>query len=667
MTTPTTYYPSLSVKFRIRFDESLHANARVPAPTGNWDLEPGDLTPAVAAPTQTQDLPTILAGQNADQLSQVVSVVPLRCSVELPGYRQASKFEIDLLYSDFPLEPDITRAIGVEIYLGTVEPGFWGAGNTQAPLPGSNTVEAGQTARFSQVVQNAQNLLLYGMVDVHTVEFSDKGFLVKLAGRDLSGIMLDLFCGNKTLPSLNTNKPIDNVVQQIINGVPLLAKLQNSNGAALKVTVNPDEWPGGVVPSPGAAGDWTRVNQGAQGGVPIGGAVPAPGEPNTGARPGTIPQLTGAIPKLKVWDLITQECGLVGAVPYFHGDELRIRPAQVLHDPHKLVYDPQFPTPFANGLPRYVDGYIAPLVIRTLTFGRDIATMKRTRKLGGFKVPAVLCVSVDTSSNQRGRKRFIQAQWPPPVADLSANVSASDSKKAGTTTVAPSGLVAQTDVITISVPGIRSRTRLLEIAKNIYEEVGRCEVGGSCSTKDLASLGGDNADPDMLRLRPGDPVQFTVDNRQLQSYPPPISAVATKYRQDPEALALVLQQKLGGDVNLARVMAYSLTGNIAERQSVYRVNHVRFSWDSRSGIGIDFDFQNYIESRAGITTKNTKPNVQRPQPATKRLQLSTLDLTPVAPAKPSPPPVKLEIPTVDLTFKSLLAQMAAVKKAAGKG
>ncbi len=646
------YYPSLSVKFRIRFDESLHANSQTPAPTSNNDS--GSTTP----PAKAAPLPLILAGENADQLSQVVSLVPLRCSVELPGFRQASKFEIDMLYSDFPLEPDITRAIGVEIYLGTVDPGQWGQGNTQPPLPGSNTVEAGQSPRLSQITQTDENLLMYGLVDKHSVEFTDKGFLVKFEGRDLSGIMLDLPCGTKTLPSLNTNMPIDNVVQQIINGVPLLKAFKNASGQTIKVTTVKEEWPKNTIPSPGVAGDWTRVNQGAQAGNLSAGGVPA-SEPNSSqpaVQTGVQPQLTGTVQKLKIWDLITQECNLVGAVPYFHGDELRIRPAQVLHDPHKLHYDSHFPTPFKGGKPRAVPGYLEPLVIRTLTFGRDIATLKRTRKLGGFKVPAIRVVSVDTSSKQRGKERFIEQQWPP--ADT--RVGSSDTGiKAKTTVVAPSGLVAQTDVLIISVPGIKSKARLLEIAKNIYEEVGRCEVGGSCSTKDLASLGGDNADPDMLRLRPGDPVQFNVDNRQLQSYPPPISAVAANYRQSPEALAAVLQQKLGGkDPNLAKMLAYSLTGNIAERQSIYRVNHVRFSWDSRSGIGIDFDFQNYIESRAGITTKDTKPNVSRPVTASKSQTtppaVPTATVAPVG--QPSPRAAVLPAPvTPPKKFNGLLA------------
>ena len=179
MSAVTTYYPSLSCKFRIRFDESLHTNVNLPPPGSNsYDPTQAGL-PAISAPPssggQTTGLPPLLTS-NADQLSQIVSVVPLKCSVELPGFRKASRFSIDMLYNDFPLEPDVTRAIGVEIYLGTIDPSQWGSGNTQPAPPGAGTVAAGQNSRLSQIAQTPDNLLMYGLVDMHTVEYTDKGF-----------------------------------------------------------------------------------------------------------------------------------------------------------------------------------------------------------------------------------------------------------------------------------------------------------------------------------------------------------------------------------------------------------------------------------------------------------------------------------------------------------
>lgn len=610
MSVPSPYYASMVCNFRIRFDEALHVtpgNAsnsdNLPQPTEVGTVDSTTSTSLIAA----GQAPSLVQGK-ADVLSQIVGIVPLRASVDLPGYRQAGRFSIDVLYRDFPIEPDLVRTIGVEMHLGTVSAAAWASGNTDIAAPGSNSIGFGQSPRSSRVVtsgdEGLRNQLLFGLVDKLETTFDAKGFMVHMEGRDLVGLLLNLYVQPTMLSKLNVSQPINLVVQQIVNLVPMLHAVGGNKGDAVQVVTQANEWPNGVIPAPGVAGDWTKVNLG------VGGGATPNGGSGTAGLPGVVVQPTGTINKLKVWDVITQQCGLVGAVPFFVGNKLHIRPAVALYDPNKPVFNPQQPTPFAQFQPRQIPGF-GPTSIRVMSFGRDILSLKKSRKLAGFKVPTVRVVSVDTSSKQRGLPRYIEEQWPPPVADLTSGVTAANATAAKRTSIAPSGAIAQTEPIVISKPGIKSRARLLAIAKNVYEEIGRGEVGGTCSTKDLASFGGDNSDPDLLYLRPGDPVRFTIDNRQLQSYPPPISDVAATYRTDPEKLAAELTAKLG-DPTLGRVLAYALTGHIVERQSVYRVNHVRFTWDNKKGVAIDFDFQNYIEARAGITTKKTTKNKDKP-------------------------------------------------------
>ena len=598
--------------FRVRFDEYLHVTGDGNT-TDNVSLPPpktvGDDSTTSTSLVANGQAPSLVQGK-ADQLSQITNVVPLRASVDLPGYRQAGRFTLDLLYRDFPFDPDLLRSVAVEIHLGTVSPADWGAGNTQQPAAGANTIGFGQSPRSSRIpvtdygggLIDSSNLAIFGLVDKIETTWDAKGFMTHMEGRDLTGLLCDLFVQPTMLAKLNVNQPINKVVQQIIHLVPLLASVGGNKGDAVQVMTYEDEWPKGIIPAPGILGDYTRVNLGVGGGANT--------EGGSSSLPGVVTQPTGTINKLKVWDVITQECGLVGGVPFFVGNKLWIRPAIALYDPNKQAPNALKPTPFKNFKPRQIDGYTEPANIRTMSFGRDILSLKKSRKLGGFKVPTIQVVGVDTSSKQRGLPRGLSVYWPPIVAAQDLGVSAVKATNAKRTAIAPSGQIAQTEPITISVPGIRSPDRLLEIAKNIYEEIGRGEVGGSCSTKDLWSLGGDNSDPDLLYLRPGDPVRFTIDNRTLQSYPPPISTIAAQYRDDPEQLARALTDLLG-DATLGRVLAYSLLGHIVERQNVYRVNHVRFTWDEKKGVAIDFDFQNYIEARAGITTLQTTANRRR--------------------------------------------------------
>jgi hypothetical protein len=571
------YYPMFAVELGLRFDEALHG---VTLPQA-ISTETGDFT-IPATLVQLQGKPA-----TPDGLSFKTLVTPTRCTVDMPGFRQAGKFTLEIPFTDMPFEPDIIRACAVRIYGDLVDGADWAKNNT--------TVAAAGKATRNALVPSTQNEMLVGVADVIRVEHSEKGGTVSIEGRDLRGILIDLVCKHDVLKRLNVDQPIDKVIGDVIANAPVLKTL------GVHIDVRADDWPSGTVPHPNAPALMTRVNQKAAGlppapPAPAGGTAPAQGSGAVG------PMMPAAPPqKVKLWDLISNLCQLVGAIPYFVGNGLRIRPARALYDPAKMAgFDPNFPTPFAGGTPRIIrgaDGNVYTTQIRIMTWGRNISSLKRERKLGGAKVPTVVCVSVDTDSKVRGKKgKHIEAQWPPKAPPAGQPGQGGGAGKA--TTVSPDGSVVQSEQIFVSVPGIRDKARLEEIAHDIREEIGRGELTGSCSTKDLSSLAEGTEDADLLRLRPGDPVQFTVDARAMHSYPPPITDVSDIFRTDPQTLAMILGQRFSDD-DLGRVVAYSILGRIRERQNVYRVSNVRFAWDKGSGIGVDFDFQNYIESRDG--------------------------------------------------------------------
>jgi len=190
--------------------------------------------------------------------------------------------------------------------------------------------------------------------------------------------------------------------------------------------------------------------------------------------------------------------------------------------------------------------------------------------------------------------------------------------KAQATSVSPSGAVSEEEVLRISVAGIRSKKALTEIAKNVFEEVGRGEMGGSVHTRSLASFGTDpgnpvsgNADPDVVHIRPGDAVELLFDTRRLSNQAPLVSEATDFYRAPFDDVVRQVQRKLGTtDDDIARVIVASARGAIIELQSVFRVCNVKLDWSS-SGLAIAFDFQNYIEARSNVlssTGENTAPN-----------------------------------------------------------
>src|SRR5262249_36537646 len=147
------------------------------------------------------------------------------------------------------------------------------------------------------------------------------------------------------------------------------------------------------------------------------------------------------------------------------------------------------------------------------------------------------------------------------------------------TTLAPSGSATMEEVLRIPVPGVNSKDRLREIAKDLFEEIGRGEMGGSVSTRSLASflvpndpqdkLAG-NKDPDLVKLRPGDAVELRVDSRQLSSTAPLVSSYTDSIRRSFDEEVADLQKRIGqgstetvsGD--LARVLVATARGGILE-------------------------------------------------------------------------------------------------------
>lgn len=580
---PPRFFPSVVTNLRVRFDEALHG-VPIPAPQ---DLD----SPDSVLSLQRGQLAGLSAARS-DQLTGVFRALPMRAHIEIGSYRMASKFSLEFQWDDFPFEPDVVRAIDVEIYAGCVDDAAWASGNVKTPPAG--------TARTTQLRQLVlADALLVGRSDTVSVEHSAaKGATVKIEGRDLRGTLIDLQTTPGVLTGLNVGRPIDDVVKQIINKVAIL-KHHPGGPAGITVSANPDDWPDGKIPAPNAPDAVTRIQLGSAG-APAGEA---------GANP-TAMQQPGTVQGMKLWDLITNFCALVGAVPYFVGRDLRIRPARALYDSNKLsAYDPRFATPFAGGTPRLVKGvdganHLTP--IRVLTYGKDLAKLTMERKTAGIKLPVVRVISLDTDAATRGVKnKIIDAQFPPIQGDALNGIAAQAAINATKTSVTANGAVAQSEPIIVFKPGIKSKKRLAEIAEDIYEEIGRGEITGSAATADLASLGGDAADPDLLRLRPGDPVSFQVDHRALRSYPPAVADLPNLLRLPVDQMATLLGRKLGDDV-AGRVLAYSLAGRIAERQQVYRVSEVTFSWDSAKGIGVDFKYQNYIESRAGITSARNR-------------------------------------------------------------
>lgn len=566
-TPQTVFYPSLVVNLQLRFDEGL---TLIPGAVSARDLSDPNFVGPPAPPT-TQ--PVVLAPTSKDNLSQIIGLIPKTCTVELPGYRQAGTFTVDLEFRDLPLDPRVIRALAVAIHLGSVPASDWGSSMTSLP---DVTQLAGK--RRSIITTKPSNLVLSGLADEVVVTHSDSGAFVHIEGRDLRGILLDTSIDSLILDGFHPEaQTIQQVVQYILSKHP--------QGLGIVVELNNLEWPGGLPPIPSSLTDVTRANLSALG-----------AQVRAFAR--------GDANKMSFWDLITYYCFLVGGVPYFVGSKLRIRRAKSLFDvraaddPSK-AFDPANPTPFVNGRPRVVKPPVAQkpeqFGYRRLVYGKDIRQLKFERKLGGVKVPVVECVSYDMGLPQKGINPLtgepyglLKAQFPPLIQ-----------KGARVTSIAPGGGAPQTSVLRISVPGIKNLKKLKQLAEELYHEIGRQEMGGSIETRNLTSFGGTNQDPDLLNLRPGDAIELRVDASSFGVFPPPVSELTNADGRSFEAQVKAVRERIG-DENLARVLVAVNRGEVAQLQRTFRVANVRFDWGVSGGIGIAFDFQNFLEARYAV-------------------------------------------------------------------
>ncbi len=596
---PQIYRPSMAVTLRLRFDEAYTV-----------DESPEPLSPSEAARgtfvVQKPSIAPLMSAAGADgnkggqdRLSVIMQRVPTSASVELPAYVQAGTFSLTFPWRDLPIDPRVVRSCVVEIYLGSVSQEDFAVGMVQVESDGT---------RRSIVRPERKNLLMVGLVDNWTTNFSGGASSVTIDGRDPRGTLLDLKPDARVFSDLRLDRPIDDVVKQIVEKYPII-------GAKLEVKVNKDDWFDTVtdldtdtlepfsfttakpVPSPATKDKVTavRVSVGGEGGQGAGQVRSTP---------------PGGSNQLSMWDLITRYCALVGAVPYFHGQELWIRPYRSIFDQTNSGMDPRVPTPFANGKPRSTPIGDPPretqFSVRRLVYGRDLDELTFTRKQGGVKARVVEVVSINTDAKDH-KQRLIVARWP-------------DKKvrpKSAKTSIAASGAASAEEVIRISYPGIKNKATLLRIAQGIYQAVGRGEMGGTFTTKSLASFGGDQSDPDMLTLRPGSGLELLVDTRGLQSNSPLTNEFTESYRRSFQDQVNEVATRLGGTQgakDLARVVVAAARGRIPELQPFFRLATARYAWSASSGLTISGDFQNYIEVRGDGVAKG--PNTAAPSSVT---------------------------------------------------
>ena len=586
------FYASCVANLTFRFDETLEVSTVADAPressavgstpsTGvsgaeapaevEQEDEPGDPRAGDEVrdvSSRTEPIFDPLVFPRDDSLTHIMARIPISATWELPGLRQAGRFSLQFDFRDAPIDPRVVRGIGVQIHAGTVSAEDYGRG-----IAGKTSAQGQRLSILQQkktdLLLNEGTLILSGIADTMHVVHGERKSTLSITGRDTLGILLDAKIPAEKIAEVDLSKPLDDVITDI------LATLPTDDRFEIDVSEDDSEWPNGTLPSPGDVEGLMRVRTGADG-------KGAKSTPPGGSD-------------LSYWDLITRYSAMVGATPHLVGTVLWLRPA---HSIYRRVPDDSILTPFRGAEPRQVGR--ESLRVRRLVYGRDLKSVEYERKYTGQNVPIVQVFSID--DRKRGEEKLLDKQWPP------------EGSKAAK-------LKGDGERHRVPAPGVVDEERLEQLARELYEEIGRGEMGGKASTKNLASFGGDNSDADMIRLRPTDAVELAIDARALSSRAPLVSELNRHEQRSLEEEVKELTERIGDPV-FARVLASVSRGAIAGQLNFFRVNNVRGSWDINSGIQIDFDFQDYITARHDEKAETDAEATETRKVKTKRVKRS---------------------------------------------
>lgn len=256
------------------------------------------------------------------------------------------------------------------------------------------------------------------------------------------------------------------------------------------------------------------------------------------------------------WDVIQDLVGRAGLIAYIEVDKLVISKPRVLYSDTQAL---QF------------------------VYGRNLSDLEFKRKLGRRKNFNVVVRSLNIES-----KEVITANIP---AEATAEWAAAtgvkqeavkipkldvQGNKLGEDQVAPA--------ISFRVPNVTSQAKLIEIGQELFEELGRQQIEGSFSTRDMETTTGKKTCFNILELRNGSPVKIEIDQGDLEG----LNRLTTVGQKTQFLLNKCYSRKV------AQALAETLSN--PRFASPFYTKSVQFTLDMQNGFEAKVDFINFINT-----------------------------------------------------------------------
>lgn len=281
--------------------------------------------------------------------------------------------------------------------------------------------------------------------------------------------------------------------------------------------------------------------------------------PNLGPPPAGAGGASGGSGKLSVWDYLTDCARALGHVIKVEGTTVVIARARTLYSSTAKAR-PDDPFTSRGGYDH-----------RVFIYGRNVSKIQIGRAYNK-QTPS----NIEVRCFRPGDKKLLVGRFPTKEEFLAMGL--------------PGDGGADQKWSVHNVSGLKDEAACIALAKHIYEIVGRNELTMKVSTKNLASLGGGNLDPDIFDMRMGDPFELLV-NRDPSG--PTVSNIEQYLVVTGRSAQFLMD--LGFPEPFAR--AYEKAYTDAGFQTTFRTKTLSVKCAIEEGVSIEIEGMNYIEVR----------------------------------------------------------------------
>lgn len=479
---------------------------------------------------------------SADNRTFHVTMIPQNATWKQNPHKTADELEFTMRADDFPFDPRILRSIAVEYFLGTIQPEDYAggiAGLVQHDRGESRPLYVVPDSTLDRYGQRRTNLRFQGWVQKYSRKWAKDGSKVTLKCADNSSLLIN----NVAAPtgSIDSKKPIDEAIAGYLSLYPQFRGLSV-------------EYRGPVGEIPPVLSDVLSA---------------------TAYRPNWGPPVSkgagGGGEKFSVMDYLTEVCGTVGLLVRIVNSTI------VIQKPSNLFGDqvsPRVDDPYQK---RVIDGVTYD--IRSLVWGSNVTDMDAEREYtrNEPKNIEMRCYDVNT-------KQTLVARFPLDKKDRIVSVQPGDGGEENKWTVK-------------EVTGIKSQVMLNEVARQTYQQQCRKELEFGLKTKNLATFGGDNEDPDLLDMQIGDVVNVLIALTEQKT-------VGNDKSYTDFLVGLGYPQAMADAVALAQTNA-----NFPRQ---YKVREVSSTWDIKDGVAFDLKVVDFVVARLDQQALDAAPTPPRP-------------------------------------------------------